>query len=136
MRLSLSAVPNSVRQVLFETHPFLLMDESLYWCALAQRLQGQTAEPTTRERLKLFIGRVKVVDVHEHIGLKSSSLMGSRYENIGRMCSATNENFYSILSGDYLPADLISAGSPSIPVDRVLDGNLRSLWQPTGDIWI
>src|SRR5579872_3182440 len=95
-------------------------------------LSGQSTDSTTLKRLKEFVDQIKVVDIHEHIGLNTSSLMGSRYENIGRMFSTSDVNFYSILSSDYLPADLISAGSPPIPLDWVLNSELQRLWQRHG----
>lgn len=100
-------------------------------CLLVGTAYGQP-RGATFERLKSFIDHIKVVDIHEHIGLKTSSLLGSRYQNIGRMFSAPNVNFYSVLASDYLPGDLVSAGAPPIRVDQVLAGDLDALWKTYG----
>ncbi len=103
----------------------------LLWLFIGATLYGQAAS-TTFDRLKSFVDGIKVVDIHEHIGLDTASLLGSRYRNIGRMFSANNVNFYSILASDYLPGDLVSAGAPPLPIDEVLDGDLSRLWQTYG----
>lgn len=92
---------------------------------------GHAASPTF-DRLKSFIDGIKVVDIHEHIGLDTASLEGSRYQNIGHMFSAKDVNFYSILASDYLPGDLVSAGAPPVPIDQVLAGDLNGLWKTYG----
>ena len=103
----------------------------ILWLLVGTVFSGHAASPTF-DRMKSFIDGIKVVDIHEHIGLDTASLVGSRYQNIGRMFSAKDVNFYSILASDYLPGDLVSAGAPPIPIDKVLAGDLNGLWQTYG----
>jgi len=71
------------------------------------------------DRLRKFIDTIPVVDTHEH--------QRSYPEYDGH-----DVHFYTLLNHSYLRFDLYSAGAPVIEQERVIGGDLDSLWKTYG----
>jgi len=87
--------------------------------AMALAASCAPAKPAAIERLRKFIDTIPVVDTHEH--------QRSYPEYAGR-----DVQFYTLLNHSYLRFDLYSAGAPEIERERVLEGDLDSLWKTYG----
>jgi len=72
-----------------------------------------------RERLADYIDTIEVVDTHEH-------------QRWVPQDDARDINFYTILAGSYLQADLVSAGAPPLRREEVGGGDLEALWDTYG----
>ncbi|MHB8095256.1 MAG: amidohydrolase family protein [Candidatus Aminicenantales bacterium] len=87
--------------------------------ALALAASCARTKPDAAGRLREFIDTIPVVDTHEH--------QRSYPEYDGH-----DVQFYTLLNHSYLRFDLYSAGAPVIERERVLGGDLDSLWKTYG----
>ena len=107
----MSSARNLIRYYLF-----VLALPALCW---PQMSCAPTNSDTIRARLKDYIDTIKVVDTHEH----------QRWDP---QDDGHDINFYTILSGSYLRADLVSAGAPPLRAEEINKGDLEALWETYG----
>jgi uncharacterized protein len=97
----------------------LLLPAAVFFaCSVGTGVEGQNGSPVS-QRLEAFIDSIDVIDTHEHQRVPPSFAGGKA-------------NFFTLLRGEYINSDLVTAGAPSFDQKLIDSGNNDRLWDEYG----